>query len=337
MRKNCIITLGIMAFFAGLLCVSACNHSSSATEKNYRQEMRQLVQEISFYAKQINPDFVIIPQNGVELVSISGDDNGPVDMDYMAAIDGIGQESLNYGYAQDDEETPESENRWIRNFLDMARNNSGIKILVTDYCSDQAKMARSYALNNTNQYISFAADHRALDAIPDYPVPVFNETAKNISNLQQAQNFLYLINPDNAYSTRQDFVDAITHTNYDLIIMDYFYNGQAFTHDQIEALKQKANGGRRLLICYLSIGEAEDYRYYWQADWTIGHPHFVVDENPNWAGNYVVKYWDTGWKDILFGNYNSYLKKIIDAGFDGVYLDIIDAFEYFEDEYTAAN
>jgi cysteinyl-tRNA synthetase len=29
---------------------------------------------------------------------------------------------------------------------------------------------------------------------------------------------------------------------------------------------------------------------------------------------------------------NSFLKSIIDAGFDGAYLDIVDAFEYFEDQ-----
>ena len=33
---------------------------------------------------------------------------------------------------------------------------------------------------------------------------------------------------------------------------------------------------------------------------------------------------------IIFGNDESYLHKIIDSGFDGVYLDIIDAFEFFE-------
>jgi len=43
-----------------------------------------------------------------------------------------------------------------------------------------------------------------------------------------------------------------------------------------------------------------------------------------------VRYWVAAWQDIVYGNDNSYLKKIRDAGFDGVYLDIIDAFEYFE-------
>ena len=30
-----------------------------------------------------------------------------------------------------------------------------------------------------------------------------------------------------------------------------------------EELKIKDNGGKRIVIAYLSIGEAEDYRYYW--------------------------------------------------------------------------
>ncbi|NOX86519.1 MAG: hypothetical protein GXO86_11260, partial [Chlorobi bacterium] len=83
-------------------------------------------------------------------------------------------------------------------------------------------------------------------------------------------------------------------------------------------------------VCYMSIGEAEDYRYYWQPDWKPGNPSWLDKENPDWEGNYKVKYWDKGWQGIIFGNDGSYLKKILDAGFDGVYLDIIDAFEYFE-------
>ena len=112
--------------------------------------------------------------------------------------------------------------------------------------------------------------------------------------------------------------------------MDFFYNEEEFTDAQIEELKQKANGGTRLLICYMSIGEAEDYKYYWQCNWAVGNPSFVEKENSNWQGNYIVRYWEQEWQSILFGNDNSYLKSILDAGFDGVYLDIIDAFEQFE-------
>ena len=85
-----------------------------------------------------------------------------------------------------------------------------------------------------------------------------------------------------------------------------------------------------MVVAYMSIGEAEDYRYYWQSTWKNDKPIWLAKENPNWPGNYKVRYWEEEWQSIIYGNNDSYLKKIIDAGFDGVYLDIIDAFEYFE-------
>jgi len=80
----------------------------------------------------------------------------------------------------------------------------------------------------------------------------------------------------------------------------------------------------------MSIGQAENYRFYWQPEWNSDKPAWLDAENPNWEGNYKVRYWEKEWQDIIFGNDSSYLKKIIDADFDGVYLDIIDAYEYYE-------
>jgi cysteinyl-tRNA synthetase len=59
-------------------------------------------------------------------------------------------------------------------------------------------------------------------------------------------------------------------------------------------------------------------------------PSWLAEENSSWSGNYKVRYWIKEWQDIIFGNDGSYTKKILDADFSGVYLDIIDAFEYFE-------
>ena len=51
----------------------------------------------------------------------------------------------------------------------------------------------------------------------------------------------------------------------DILITDLFVNKVAFTALEVDSLKQKKNGGKRLVISYMSIGEAEDYRYYWQS------------------------------------------------------------------------
>jgi cysteinyl-tRNA synthetase len=64
----------------------------------------------------------------------------------------------------------------------------------------------------------------------------------------------------------------------------------------------------------------------------MARPAWLLGENPDWPGNHKVRYWDSAWQSIIYGNDSSYLKRIINAGFDGVYLDLIDAFEYFESE-----
>ncbi|MCO6460882.1 MAG: endo alpha-1,4 polygalactosaminidase [Saprospiraceae bacterium] len=191
-------------------------------------------------------------------------------------------------------------------------------------------MADSYIKNGSYGYISFAADQRELNSIPIFPNPINHENTAVINEILQAKNFLYLINPSN-FSTKNDFIAAVTSTNYDLLIMDLFFNdGTPFTSSEINQLKNKANGGKRMVISYMSIGEAEDYRYYWHREWINYKPGWLDEENPNWPGNYKVKYWNSEWQKIIYGNDNSYVKKIINADFDGIYLDIIDAFEYYE-------
>ena len=311
----------------------SCNKDDEETPPtpgmNYKQEMRDFVQDLSAYAKGLDTNFYIVPQNGHELVTSDGETTGSPATQYLGAIDGAGQEDLYYGYDNDNVATPQVQTDYLVSFLDIASNN-GIKVLVTDYCSTPSNMDDSYSKNTTKNYVSFAADQRDLNNIPVYPAQPNNVNTTNIQSLSQAKNFLYLIDPSMC-ATKLDFINDITATNYDLLIMDLFFQDTiAFTSSEINALKSKANGGTRLIIAYMSIGEAENYRYYWQTAWDTTPPSWMSTENPDWPGNWKVKYWEQAWQDIIFGNNNSYLKKIIDAGFDGAYLDIIDAFEHFE-------
>lgn len=322
----------IITAFLLLILLSACNSDDALdipSGTDFRQEMRNFVIGISQYAKASNANFQIIPQNGIELVSSNGEGDGTPASDYLNAIDGHGQEDLFYGYNKDDKATPDKDNSYLRTFLDLSKNN-GNAILVTDYCSTVSNMDDSYTQNTNAGYVSFAADERELDRIPTYPATIIGENAEQVENLSEIQNFLYLINPGN-FSSKGDFIAALSASNYDLLIMDLFFgDGMEFTSAEINQLKQKANGGTRLVICYMSIGEAEDYRYYWQSSWNSDKPTWLDKENPNWAGNFKVRYWEKDWQDVIFGNETSYLKKILKAEFDGVYLDIIDAFEFYE-------
>lgn len=305
------------------------NEKPNDTSLDFKQEMRDFVISISQYAKAENPNFAVIPQNGIELVTSNGEDDGSPDVTYLSAIDGHGQEDLFYGYTNDDQATPTEDNAYLRIFLDISKN-AGNTILVTDYCSTVSKMEDSYQVNNTADYISFAADDRELKGIPNYPSIPYGENDAIITDLGQAKNFLYLINPGN-FNSKTEFIAAVTNTNYDVLILDLFFaDGTLFTKEEIELLRAKANGGKRMVISYMSVGEAEDYRYYWQSEWNTNKPDWLEAVNPDWPGNFKVKYWNTEWQALILGDENAYLDKIIAADFDGVYLDIIDAFEYFE-------
>ena len=57
---------------------------------------------------------------------------------------------------------------------------------------------------------------------------------------------------------------------YDLVVIDYGFdkrNATAFPREVVELMRKKPDGRRRLILAYLSIGEAENYRYYWQDSW----------------------------------------------------------------------
>ena len=118
----------------------------------------------------------------------------------------------------------------------------------------------------------------------------------------------------------------------DLIVIDYSASGgpeAAFSPQQIAQIK---NSGK-IVLCYLSIGEAETYRWYWENSWDANHdgipdggaPHWLGPANPDWLDNYKVRYWEPGWQSIVF----QYLDTIIAQGFDGIYMDIVDAYYYW--------
>ncbi len=323
----------VLVLWFVFVCCGSVNDGQEE-ERDFRQDMRNFVQNISVYTKRIMADFVVIPQNGHQLVSQYADTLVPADA-YLSAIDGLGREDLFYGYGNDDEPTPLSEQLEMMSYLDLAAAH-GVQALVTDYCSTRSYVNDSYAKNATRGYISFAADHRELDNIPHYPVEPYNVNVSDVTSLAGAKNFLYLLDPS-TFGTKAAFLGAIQRTNYDILIMDLFFEEtEALTSFDVDALKVKANGGKRLAVAYLSIGEAEDYRYYWNPTWNASPPSWLLKENPDWPGNYKVHYWDPAWQSIIYGNDSSYLKRIIDAGFDGVYLDLIDAFEYFEDQNVRA-
>lgn len=133
----------------------------------------------------------------------------------------------------------------------------------------------------------------------------------------------------------QEKIDKIIASPFDLVIIDtsMFPDGKEIrlTREQVESMKKKPDGGRRIIIAYFSAGEAEDFRYYWKSEWNKKRPGWVHKSDKDWKGDFIVKYWEPDWQKIVYGSPDSLIDRIMDAGFDGVSIDRVDAYYYFGD------
>lgn len=140
-------------------------------------------------------------------------------------------------------------------------------------------------------------------------------------------SFAYVLQADALAKTKTEAVTKLAACGRDWIVLDaHFSSDEPWTTNDIATIRAGQAG--RKVIAYLSIGEAEDYRAYWQRSWSSNTPTFLLGENPEWKGNYRVKYWQSDWQQLILAD----VDKIMAAGFDGVYLDIVDGFETFEQD-----
>ncbi len=143
-------------------------------------------------------------------------------------------------------------------------------------------------------------------------------------------------------------VDLLADTDYDMLVVepgDTFKpdpDDPDFSYDTdyiVSQLSQKTAGDPRILLAYIDIGEAEDYRTYWQDSWVApegtnpGDPEFLVTVDPDgWEGNYPVAFWQQEWKDFWLGA-DGIVANLAGRGFHGVYMDWVEA---YDDEYINA-
>lgn len=149
------------------------------------------------------------------------------------------------------------------------------------------------------------------------------------------RSFAYVLQADAAWKKRPAAVAALADCGRDWIVLDAAYTSEPdgrWTPDDLSTIRAGKPG--RKVVAYLSIGEAEDYRPYWRQEWDAdrdgrpdaGSPMFLLSENPDWEGNYRIRYWHDDWQKLMLEE----IDRIIGQGFDGLYLDIVDAFETFE-------
>jgi endo-alpha-1,4-polygalactosaminidase (GH114 family) len=310
---------------------------------NHRQFMRDIVVALADYAKKRNPRFVILARNAPGLLvketrewkweTLRDPDHaeqypkvGTVNRTYLKAIDGLLIDGLTYGVPDYGKPTDPEIVKPLQ-AAGAAIRDDGRRLLSIDYCDTKAaiveaetKAAKAGAL----AYID-RDGNRDLGRLPrELPR---HENAARVTDIVQARNYLPMLRSD-TYGSRADWVDALAATNYDLLILDTFWRGtDSLAFDQIKKLKYKRLGSDRLIFGMLPLALARDTRFYWKPEWKLGNPSFLAAHDPDDPAETIVNYWDPKWKELI----GQYMQGIVDLGVDGVLLDQLDAYLYFED------
>lgn len=148
--------------------------------------------------------------------------------------------------------------------------------------------------------------------------------AAQTSALQDVRHWLYLID----VNLTEDTVQQIASSEHDMVVLDFIPSEVNNTdYPMADVIAHLHNAPHpKLVIAYIDIGQAENYRTYWQPGWRIGNPEWIVSADPDgWEGNFPVAYWYDEWRNIWLGD-GGYLQTIVDTGFDGIYLDWVEAY-----------
>jgi len=138
-------------------------------------------------------------------------------------------------------------------------------------------------------------------------------------------------------------LEGVASAPHDLMVIDSEISAnRSFererTPSEVTRMKRRPDGSTRVLLAYLSIGEAERYRPYWRPDWLNPRtkPAWLGAENRKWVGNFAVEYWNPEWQRLILGTPTSYLDRVLAQGFDGAYLDRADTFFDWQKSHPSA-
>ena len=92
-------------------------------------------------------------------------------------------------------------------------------------------------------------------------------------------------------------VARIAAAPHDLIVIDSEISDgkhfeREFSPEEVARMRMRPDGRARILLAYLSIGEAERYRPYWKEEWddAAKKPPWLDRENSRWKGNFAVQF-----------------------------------------------
>lgn len=319
-------------------------HLSKVPEKidNYRAKMRDNLLMLIRYAKQQNKDFQIVSHEGQDLLTKSLWEYDREGYNRARIQENAQDDSFlfhkNFEEQEPNRYTPEYE---YLNIVDavavnnlycgqghenkVAKNHNLTSITI-EQCpdADAMEMARITSSLEKKASYFFVDIKDAFNNIDDHVN--INDSAQNVFKPSDAQNIL-IINDTSRFDTKENFVNTLLKTNYDIIVMKPLFNDvERYAVEDLQKLHFKKNGSKRLLLAEFNVSEASPSEYYWHKDWKLGKPSWLIRQSFDNKDSFITQYWHPQWKQII----SRHFKDVMGEGFDGVFFTGVENYKYFE-------
>lgn len=312
---------------------------------NYRAEMRDNLLMLIDYARKHNPNFQILSHEGQELLYKSRweyelEGYNRVREKKEGAYDPVFLFNKDLGNLEPAPGTPEY--RYLNAVNAVVLNNyycgNGKEEDVTinhslghisiEHCADEQELDKAVVRSLLDQKAVYLFTDRS-QAFQDLSSqPLINDSARNIENAKEAKNVAFLLD-DRNYETREALVNAVTQSNFDIIVVNpLFHNREPYSPSDIRRMQFKKNGARRLLIASLNVSETSPRDYFWKHRWQKGNPGWLVRESFVTPDAFITRYWSEEWRRIL----SRHFKDIVTSGYDGAFFTGIENHRYFEQQ-----
>ncbi len=306
----------------------------SGPSLDYAAEMRKLVQNISKYGRKFKRDFLVLTYGGrgllTQLIDVDQLISAPSSV-YLQTIDGIIQPHLSYGMDAFGEALTEKEQKGILEELQIARD-TGLNVFTLDYASKPKDVDKAIRTAAQNKFVPYVAPGMGLrnNKIANWPKRPFRENSHTVTNAQSIKNYL-IINDSSRFGTREEYAMKVHNTNFDMVITPVFHRrSTTLGRHNVRKMQFKKTGARRPVLAYLDIGAADVGAFYWQDSWRMGNPSWILDLAPSSSDKYLVQYWHPSWHQVLYGHNMSFMYGIMKEGYDGILLDGVENYEFFD-------
>ena len=148
----------------------------------------------------------------------------------------------------------------------------------------------------------------------------------SIYKVADAANISFFID-DSLYDDKERFLQDIRDSNYDIVVIEPFFRHQEpLSREDVDSLKFKKNGAKRLIFAKMNVSEANRRDYYWRNGWQIDKTPWLARASFTDSDAVITEYWNENWKKVS----GLYFKGIVDSGYDGAFLTGLENHVYFE-------